>query len=146
MAQDESTYGFKKQDASELVQLIGSADTEYPEGRVRGGGNNSNTRIFQTPGGGIAARTGTTVSSATCTEFKIASGSLTTNTTTQTVYNIWPVAIPASYYIKATKESASGQWIAEFPGVVNVRWVDPILEQTWDGSNYSTIDTAVDCV
>lgn len=38
MAQDESTYGFNKQDASELVQLIGSADTEYPEGRVRAGG------------------------------------------------------------------------------------------------------------
>lgn len=34
---DENTYGFSKSDAGELVQLIGSGDGEYPEGRVRSG-------------------------------------------------------------------------------------------------------------
>ena len=36
MPQDENTYGFSKNDAGELVQLIGGIDREYIEGRVRG--------------------------------------------------------------------------------------------------------------
>lgn len=113
--------------------------------KVKDTSGSSSTKLFLTPGGGIAARSGTTVSSATCTEYKLVSGTLTTNTATQTVYNPWPVAIPASYYITATKEAASNFWIAEFPGVVNVSWADPVLKQTWDGTNYSTIDTAESC-
>lgn len=110
-----------------------------------GAGGGSESQLFQTPGGGIAARSGTTVSSATCTEFKVVAGVLTTNSATETVYNPWPVAIPASFYITATKEAITGLWIAEFPGVLNVQWSDPNLRQTLDGTNYSTIDTAENC-
>lgn len=37
MASDEATYGFSKADATEIVQLIGGSDVEYPETRRRGG-------------------------------------------------------------------------------------------------------------
>lgn len=144
MATDNHTYGFSKADAGALVQLIGNGDGEYLEGRVRGGGKAS-TKIVLTPGGGIAARSGTTVSSASCTEYKIVSGTLTTNTNSLTVYNIWPFAIPASMYIKATKESISGFWLAEHPGVVDVQWDDPDLEFTRDGSTWINIDTPEEC-
>jgi len=143
--QDEHTYGFNKADASSLLEGIGSRDGEYREGVVRGQGSTASLKLFLTPGGGIAARSSTTVSSATCTEYKIVGTTLTTNTNTQSVYNPWPVAIPASYYITAIKESVSGFWIAQFPGIVNVRWVDPDLEQTLDGTNYANIDTAEAC-
>ena len=110
------------------------------------GAGSSDSKIVQTPGGGIAARSGTTVGSASCTEFKIDSGTtLATNTNTITVKNIWPFAIPASMYIKAHLESISGEWIAEHPGVIDVQWDDPDLEQTLDGSTYTNIDTAEDC-
>lgn len=147
MAKDNTTYGFNKADAEELLQVIGGTDETYIEGKIRGGGDGGSSSIMVlTPGGGIAARSGTTCSSATCTEYKLVSGTLTTNTNTIEVYNIWPVAIPESYYIMATKEKRSATWIAEFPGVIDVQWDDPDLEQTLDGSNYLNIDTAVDCV
>lgn len=110
-----------------------------------GGGSGSECQLFLTPGGGIAARSGTTVSSATCTEYKLVGSTLTTNTATQTVYNPWPVAIPGTFYITATKEAITGLWIAEFPGVLNVQWATPNLRQTLDGTNYSNIDTAETC-
>jgi hypothetical protein len=44
MAGDEKTYGFVKADAEELVQLIGGADSEFPEIRSRGGGGG---RLFR---------------------------------------------------------------------------------------------------
>lgn len=111
-----------------------------------GAGTTAGVKIVQTPGGGIAARSGTTVGSATCTEYKINSGTtLATNTSTVTVKNIWPFAIPASMYIMAVKETISSEWVAVHPGVIDVQWTSPDLEQTLDGSNYSTIDTAEVC-
>lgn len=103
-------------------------------------------RLFKTPVGGIAARSGTTVSSATCTEYKLVSGTLTTNTETETVYNPWPVAIPAGYYIVAQQEQISSEWIALFPGIVDVRYVhDTALEQSLDKVNYTNIETPQVC-
>ncbi len=144
---DNHTYGFEKSTAQALKASVGVGDSEYREGLVRGnGGGSSGCKIVQTPVGGIAARSGTTVGSASCTEFKINSGTtLATNTDTITVKNIWPFAIPASMYIKAHLESISGEWIAEHPGVIDVQWDDPDLEQTLDGSTYTNIDTAEDC-
>lgn len=110
-----------------------------------GGGGSSGVKIVQTPGAGIAARSGTTVSSANCTEYKLVAGTLTTNTDTLTVHNPWPFAIPASFYILAVRESIGSDWIAIHPGVTNVRWDSPDLEQTLDGSTYSIIDTAEVC-
>ena len=146
MAEDTNVWGFNKNDATQLLTVIGGEDVAYRENEpIYDGGSNVGIKLFQTPGGGIAARSGTTVSSATCTEFKLVSGTLTTNTMTATVYNPWPVAIPASYYITAVKESISKFWIVQFPGVIDVQWDSPDLEQTLDGTTYNNIDTAVDC-
>lgn len=146
MRDSDKTYGFSKDDASDLVQLIGGNDREYVEGRVRGGGGGaSDSKIFLTDGSGITARSGTTVGSGTCTEFKLVSTTLTTNTNTVTVVNIWPFAIPANTYLLAVRERLSKAWVAVHPLVMNVRWVSPDLEQTFDGTNYVTIDTAEPC-
>lgn len=42
---DDKTYGFSKLDASELVQLIGSSDVEYLEGKVRQNGGSSGSFV-----------------------------------------------------------------------------------------------------
>lgn len=101
--------------------------------------------ILALTGSSIAARSGTTISSGSCTEYKIVAGVLTTNTNSVTIHNPWPVAIPGSYYITAVKEKVTGFWIAQFPGVVDVNWNSPDLRQTLDGTNYTTIDTATAC-
>lgn len=44
---DESTYGFSRADALELVQLIGNRDREFPEIRPRGGGKSSSLQIIR---------------------------------------------------------------------------------------------------
>lgn len=111
----------------------------------RGAAATSSFRLFMSPGGGIPARSGTAVSHASCTEYKLVAGVLTTNSTSKDVYNPWPVDIPNSYPIVASQESLTGFWIAQFPGVIDVRWIDPDLEQTLDGTNYDNIDTAEDC-
>lgn len=107
-----------------------------------GGGE---TILVKAPGGGIAARSSTTVSSAVCTEFKIVSGTLTTNTNTQTVYNPWPIAIPADFYFVAVKEQVTNFWIAQSPGVVDVKWTTPNLTQSLDKSAYTTVDATELC-
>lgn len=94
---------------------------------------------------GIAARSGTTISSGSCVEYKVVAGVLTSNVDTVLVYNPWPVAIPGSFFFLATKEQLTGLWMAQIPGVLNVRWDDPDLEQTLDMVNYANIDTAVTC-
>ena len=127
-----------------LVDPDASAQKLLPV-EIGSAGTAAGQKIVQTPGGGIAARSGTTVGSATCTEYKIASGTLTTNTDTITVKNIWPFAIPASMYILAAKEQITGEWVAIHPGVIDVQWDSPDLEQTLDGSTYAIIDTAEVC-
>jgi len=142
----EKGWAFRRSKAIQLDRSIGSKQTEQRDwSRPSSGSGGSAAKLFMTPGGGIAARSGTTVSAATCTEYKIVTGTLTTNTTTASVYNPWPVAIPASYPILAQKEHVSGEWVALFPGIVDVRWVDPKLEQSLDKTTYTTIDTAEAC-
>jgi hypothetical protein len=98
-----------------------------------------------TPGSGIAARSGTTVNSATCNKVGLTGTTLGTTSGNITVYNPWPVAIPAAYYLMAKREAETGYYFADFPGVINVRWDSPDLEQTLDGTNYLNIDTAEAC-
>ena len=145
MASQKQFVGFTPKIARRLLVVAGGVNNSEFDERRPGRAIASESILVQTPSGGIAARSGTTCTEETCTEFKLVAGVLTSNTNTVDVYNIWPVAIPGSYYIVAKKEKRSGQWIAEFPGVLNVRWVDPKLEQTSNGSTYTTIDTAVDC-
>ena len=59
-------------------------------------------KFVQVNSGGIAARSGTTVSSASCTELAFnGTNSLTTGAAALTVYNPWNTAAPASKYALA---------------------------------------------
>jgi len=130
------TYGFSKTDAEELLQVIGGGDAEYAEVKPRGGGSGSSVKIIQATTG-IAARSGTTLGSATCTEFKIEAGVLVTNTETITVRNLSLFAIPANAYLLAHQESISSEWIAQ--AVINgLRFESPNLQYTIDGTTWVT--------
>jgi len=144
MVKENNVFAFNKPDAEGLVTLIDLKDREHIEGKVRGGGGSS-SKIFQTPGGGIAARSGTTAGSATCTEYKFSGSTLVTNTNTLTVYNIFPVAIPASYYVIAHREAITSQWVAVLPGIVNLRLSGNDLQYTIDGTNWTTWTTGTTC-
>jgi len=110
-APDEATYGFSKADAGDLVQLIGNVDGEHPEGRVRGG--NSQIKHFAAPVGGIPARSGSTLGSATCTLLTIAGGTRAGTSTSHTVYNNFTSAVGASADIVAARINGIWSVIAE---------------------------------
>lgn len=112
---------------------------------IRTGGESSATKLIVVPTGGLPARSGTTVTPIVCNVLQIESNLIGATGESITVYNPWPVSIPQDYYILATKENESNFWIAEFPGLLNVRWTSPYLEQTINGSTYSVIDTAEEC-
>lgn len=99
MARDEHTYGFNQPDARDLVNLIGSdggglTPDQQPPTRQ--------PAIFQTPVGGIAARSGTTAGSASCTMYYMDGTTITTTGNSFTVYNIFGDAIGGSVYIVAS--------------------------------------------
>lgn len=137
---NDGTYGFNSADANALLDLIATHDVEHEEIKPIGVGGGI---IVQTPGGGIAARSGTSVSSASCTQFTISSGSLSTLTDTVTVFNIWPFAIPANYYIIALQ--AGGGLVALLPGIIDLRLSGNDLQYTYDGTNWNTWHTATTC-
>lgn len=88
-------YGFNSFDAESLVQLIDN-------GRI--GGRESHIRspinfIAYTPVGGIAARSGSTVSSADCTIYAINGTTLTASSITVPVFNLSTTAVAGSKYI-----------------------------------------------
>lgn len=77
--------------------------------------------IAKTGGSGIAARTGTTPGSASCTLYKInSSGVLETakdrsgSDVTVTVYNLSAYAVEADTYIQAKQEMVSGKFLCDF--------------------------------
>lgn len=105
---DETTYGFRKADAEALVQKIGNGQRSFRQGLVRG--NSSVVRAFATPGGGIAARSGSTLGSATCTQLTLEGGTRATTTNSVTVYNDFTTAIGGSADIIATR--IDGIWVA----------------------------------
>lgn len=93
-------------------------DTEYDCGLVRyaasAGGGGEHGVIIKTPAGGIAARSGTTVSYASCDVFSIVGTTLTDTGNNIDVYNISISAVGASKYGLAKKEYASGKWVIDF--------------------------------
>jgi hypothetical protein len=112
--------------------------------RVVNVGGGGETKIVQATSG-IAARSGTTLGSATCTEFKVETSTLTTNTETLTVKNLSLFAIPTNAYVLAHKESISGAWIAQAV-IVGLRYSSPNLQYTIDGTNWVTwASAATEC-
>jgi len=92
-------YGFNAIDAESLIQVIDNGTI--------GGKQQSNKApinyIAITPGGGIAARSGTTVSSANCTVYSVQSNTLTAASVSVPVYNLSTTAIGGSKYIVAVR-------------------------------------------
>lgn len=70
--------------------------------------------IYKAPGGGIAARSGTTLGSATCTLQSVDGGTLSAESTTETIYNMDSAnAVGADAYIHA-KEDWEGNLIVDW--------------------------------
>ena len=105
---DRKTFGFNRADAESLTKMIGVGDKEHPERKPRGGGGGG--RVFVTPGGGIPARSGATLGSATCTRHTVTNGTRASTTDTATVYNDFTTAIGASTDIVAIR--VDGIWLA----------------------------------
>lgn len=105
---DDQTYGFNKADAGELINLIGSADSEHSDWHNIP--SDGSSLVAKSPGGGIAARSGTTVSSATCTVWQRSGTTLSATTQTITVYNLSTTAVGNTVYIVATMTNIG--WVA----------------------------------
>jgi hypothetical protein len=119
MARDQRTYGFSLTDAESLAELIGGR-AMIIEGRRpgvgggSGGGGGEHGVIIKTPAGGIAARSGTTVSSGSCDVFSIVGTTLTDTGNNIDVFNISISSVGGSKYGLAKKEYATGKWVIDF--------------------------------
>lgn len=103
-------FGFNRREDAETALRIVRDPPKRPPAKIGtlSGPPATPGYIFQTPSGGIAARSGTTCGSAACTPYYIdPSGAITELTDnggssqTQTVYNIFATAIGGSAYITA---------------------------------------------
>jgi hypothetical protein len=68
------------------------------------------TIIVKVHASGIAARSGTTVSSASCDIFEIVGSTLTDTTFNVDVYNLSTTAVTASIYVPAS-QNRFGEWV-----------------------------------
>ncbi len=66
--------------------------------------------VMKTPGGGIAARSGTTISSATCTQWNRSGSTLSASTETYAVYGLSTTAVANSVFIVAIPTNIG--WLA----------------------------------
>lgn len=108
----KKTYGFKdKHIAEQLKQLVGDGDGQFPTP-----GGKSPNYILQAPAGGIAGKSGSTISWATCTVQGITGFTGTTSGTatlgsasiTLPVFNLSVVAVAANAIIIAIP---AGGWL-----------------------------------
>jgi hypothetical protein len=108
MTIDNSTYGFNRDDAGELIQLIGGRDVEWEELKP-----NQNNRPYHavTKSGGIAARSSLTMGSATVDLYACSSaGVLSDSGVDVTAYNMATSAVAANAHIMIQRNSA-GLWV-----------------------------------
>lgn len=89
-------FTFNRQDASELLGLLGTTP-DNPAAR-RGA---SPCYIALTPVGGIAARSGSSVSSANCTIQSIEGGTISSAGITVPIFNLSSSAVAGSVYVIA---------------------------------------------
>ena len=100
--EDNAVYGFSKGDADELVRLIG--DRGVTEIKTKASIDFDKLLVVITPSGGIAARSGTTCGTATCTVQVVDyDGAITATTRTVKVCNLSTEAIDGSSYIMCHK-------------------------------------------
>lgn len=105
----ERGYSFRKAKAIVLDRLAGRQESEVREWEYQ---SRSGLRVavFVTPGGGIPARSGATLGSATCTMYSVAGGTRASTSTTATVYSDVTSAIAGGVDIVAAK--VNGIWLA----------------------------------
>jgi hypothetical protein len=104
--EDNRVYGFRKLDAEQLIQKLGEGKGfETLTGNTKGV-----NYIAMTPGGGIAARSGTTITSADCTVYTGEGGTLATAGFDVPIYNLSTTAIAGNTYVVAVW--ASGVLVA----------------------------------
>jgi hypothetical protein len=100
-----------------LITIVGDDDIEPDTVRgmigASGGGGEDWGVIIKTPVGGIAQRTGTTVSSASCDVFSIVGSTLTDTTENIDVFNISLGAVAGEIFGTAKREYATGKWIID---------------------------------
>lgn len=89
---------FLRQDAQNLLALLRTPDKDESTGYQP-----APLILAMTPSGGIAARSGTTVSSATCNYYRMQNGTLSSASGTITVYNLSTTAVGGSKYIIAAR-------------------------------------------
>lgn len=100
----------------DLITIVGDDDIETDV--VRGvigssGGGEDWGVIIKTPVAGIAARSGTTVSSGSCDVFSIVGTTLTDTGVNIDVYNISTGPVTGLAYGTAKREYATGKWIID---------------------------------
>jgi hypothetical protein len=109
MARPQKTWGFQERETAEqLKRMVGNVDVEYVEGKVRQSVV-AKTQVFFTPSGGIAARSGATLGSATCTRISVTSGTRASTGSMQTVYNHFRSAVAGSTDVIASL--IDGIWV-----------------------------------
>lgn len=94
---DESVYGFNASDTDALIQLIGGREETHAEGSVR----HTRAILCRTGGSGIAARSSTTISSASCTVWIRSGTTISASSTTIPVFNLSTTAVAANAYVIA---------------------------------------------
>lgn len=103
---------------------------------------------YKTPGGGIPARSGLQMGSATCTKYSVSSTGLKTLTaTTDTVYNDSDDAIGGSEDIRAGRNDA-GLLVAvtgSGGGIIDIRVNGLNFEYTFDGTTWTVWHTGTNC-
>ena len=81
---------------ADLERLVNSLLTPKSKPRVIVGQSNL---VAKSPSGGIAARSGTTISSAVCTIWTRSGSTLSATSQTATVYNLSSSAVAGSVYV-----------------------------------------------
>ena len=106
MPGDQKTYGFNANDADALLQVIESPAKVFGEWQpLRMDGR----AVFLTPSGGIPARSGSTLGSASCQRMTVAGGTRAPTDQYYTVYNDFLSAVSGSVDIVALK--INGIWV-----------------------------------
>lgn len=106
---DESTYGFSKDDATDILAMVGNGDSGFSEMRPRG---SNGAIIILTPSGGIPARSGMSLGSAVCDTYTITdTNEMTPTGMSVTVLNMTATPVEGDAYGQAKK--ISGKWVVD---------------------------------
>ena len=106
MGADNEAYAFNKNDAQQLVNMLGGIAGEFADGNVDLTKRSTIVHAY-TPAGGIPARASLTMGSATCDLYDCnSSGVLSDSTDDITIYNMASTAVAGSTHILAAKNSS----------------------------------------